>query len=305
MSIARLRLVVPLAALVLVLLAPASAFASRDASGNIITEPDPVLVLQSYKTNPGYLSVGSRFKLEVSIDNVVDVQARNVVVTVAGSAMATSGIVPPTNSPQVVVLGSSTRYLGTVDGNEKNRRVTFDLISNPKGGPGPFTLPVTVEYDSNNGGRGVVTQAVGLMLTRTLVFDVGALTYPTETTAGVPFKTSVAVQNTNEFPVNGVALSFTGAGVTWSSNETTVGTLDPGKTGRLEATGIPEQAGNLLVTMVITYKDDYNQVKEIRRDLTIAVAARPVEKPRPVSNRPTTTGGLVALFVKALLGLGG
>jgi hypothetical protein len=232
---------------------------------------------------------------------------RNVVVTVGGSAQATSGVMPQTNMPQVVVLGSNTRFLGTVSGEEKNRKVTFDLISNPKGGPGPFSLPVTIEYDSYNGGRGSVTQSVGLMLNRTLVFDVGQLTYPREATVSVPFKTSVTVQNTNEFPVNGVALTFSGMGVSWSSNETTVGTLDPGKSGKLEAVGIPQQAGPVVLTMVITYKDDYNQVKEIRRDITLQVKPKPVvvTKASAFPARPATTGGLVAMFLKALLGVGG
>ena len=117
---------------------------------------------------------------------------------------------------------------------------------------------------------------------------------------------SVTVQNTNEFPVNGVALKFMATGVSWTSSEATVGTLDPGKTAKLDAVGMTDQPGSLVVTMIISYKDDYNQTKEIRRDLTIAVAAKPVAAPEPVRPaRPKTTGGLVALFIKAMLGLGG
>ncbi len=294
----RWRRLVAAAAAALILSA-APAFAATDTVSP--PKPEPVLVLKGFKTTPASLPVGSRFKLELLIDNVVNADADNVVVTVgvpsAGPATSTAAAA----SPEVVVLGSNTRFLGNIAGKATNRSVVFDLISNPRGGPGPYSLPVTIQMDSRNGGRISSPQSVGLTFTRTLVFDVGSLTYPREVTAGKPFRVSVAVKNTNDFPVNGVALAFDSPAVDWVSRETTVGILEPGRDATLTATGIPQAPGVLVVTMAITYKDDYNQVKEIKREVTMTVRPKPAEPARP----QRTPGMDLLLFLKALVGLGG
>jgi hypothetical protein len=268
-------------------------------------KPEPVLVVRSFKTNPSSLSVGGRFKLELLLDDVVDVDADNVVVTVgastaSGSASSATSSTASGQVPEVVVLGTNTRFVGTIVGKATNKSVTFDLMSNPKGYPGPFSLPVTVEMDNPNGGRITSVQSVGLMFTRTLVFDVGALTYPREATAGAPFDLSVSVRNTNDFAINGVALSFDASGTTWTSKETTVGVLEPGAESKLVATGVAQSPGKLDVTMTISYKDDYNATKQIRRQIAITIVPKPAEV-----IPPPPPGLQLLLFLKALLGLGG
>lgn len=268
-------------------------------------KPEPVLVVKSFKTTPASLTVGDKFKLEVLIDNVVNVDAENVVVTVgvstasgsASNAATTSGTVP-----EVVVLGTNTRFIGTLTGKATNKSIVFDLVSNPKGFPGPFSLPVTIQMDSPNGGRITSVQSVGLMFTRTLVFDVGSLTYPREVTTGKPYSVSVTVRNTNDFPVNGVALSFDSSSTTWTSHETTIGALAPGTEAKLVARGVPTTPGLFTVTMTISYKDDYNQTKRIERDITIFAKPKPAEEPAAVRRSRSEE---ILLFFKALIGLGG
>lgn len=267
-------------------------------------KPEPVLVIRSFRTVPATLTVGNRFKLELVLENAVDVSAENLMVTVGavtGTANATSTTSATPSGPDVVVLGSNSRFVGKLAGGTKNRVVSFDLVSNPQGSPGPFTLPVTLVYDSRNGGRLTSVQSVGLQFTRTLVFDVGALTYPKTAMQGKTFNISVDVRNTNSFPINGVELSFESTGCDWVSRETSVGTLLPGGTGQLIATAIPQAPGPLLITLHITYKDDYNNLKRIDREVTVDIKAKPVE--RKAVKR--SAGTRVVLFMKALIGLGG
>lgn len=290
------------AALAFVMLGTATAFAATDT-----VEPEPVIVLRTYRSIPGTLGVGAKFKLEIYLDNVVDVDADNLVVT-AGLSAATGTTATPsaeTRIPHVVVLGTNTRFVGTVVGNAKNKLVAFDLMCSPNSYPGPYSVPITVEYDNPNGGRTTTLQTVGLTFTRTLVFDVGALSYPRETTAGAPFKVSVSVKNTNDFPVDGVMLSFDATGTDWVTRETTIGVLAPGAIGKLDATGIAQTPGLLTVTMTLTYQDDYNVTKRITRDFVIRVGEKPATKAadEPVSGK--TPGQRVVLFLRALLGLGG
>lgn len=285
------------------LLAVAPTYAATDTVAPL--KPEPVLVVKSFKTNPVTLVVGARFKLELSLDNEVDVKADNVVITVGASAVATQAPSTTTSAapgPNVVVLGSNTRFLGAISASETSHAVAFDLVSNPNGSPGPFSVPVTIQFDSPNGGRVTSVQSVGLMFTRTLVFDVGALTYPRQATAGVPFDLSVSVANTNDFAINGVALSFEATGVAWTSHETTVGVLEPGKTARLVARGAASVPGTLPVTMAISYKDDYNQLKQIKREITVLVLPKPAVAPVAAPRDPLAA---LWLFAKALVGIGG
>jgi hypothetical protein len=303
MKTGRRRLATAAACVALLAFTAVPVYAATDTV--VPTKPEPVLVVRSFKTSPPALTVGGRFKLDLILDSVVNVDADNVVVTLGASTAAGSASSATTGSasgavPEVVVLGTNTRTLGTIAGKATNHAVSFDVMSNPKGFPGPYSLPVTIEMDNPNGGRITSVQSVGLMFTRTLVFDVGALTYPREATAGVPFDLSVSVRNTNDFPINGVALSFEATGTQWTSHETTVGVLDAGADGKLVATGVAPTAGPLVVTMTISYKDDYNTTKRIRREITILVVPKPAEEPA----RPSP-GGQLLLFVKSLLGLGG
>ena len=57
------------------------------------------------------------------------------------------------------------------------------------------------------------------------------------------------------------------------------------------------------MTMTISYKDDYNVTKKITRDVVIRVAPKPVAQPADPAR--TSPGRRIALFVRALLGLGG
>lgn len=290
-------------------LAALLAFASpafADTSSTVVpAKPEPVLVVKSFKTTPSSLTVGDKFKLEILVDNEVDVDADNVMVTIGTSSASASASNAATTSgtvPEVVVLGTNTKFLGTINGKTTNKSIVFDLVSNPKGFPGPFSLPVTIQMDSPNGGRITSVQSVGLMFTRTLVFDVGSLTYPREVTTGKPFSVSVAVKNTNDFPVNGVALSFDSSSTAWTSHETTIGALAPGTEGKLVATGTPTTPGMFVVTMTISYLDDYNQAKQIQRDITIFAKPKPAEAPVAVRHTPSEE---LLLFFKALIGLGG
>lgn len=291
---------------VALLLAGTPAFAATDTV--VPPKPEAVLMVKSHKVQPQTLTVGARFKLELLIDNVVNVDAANVIITVgtstAASATTAATTSPTGETPNVVVLGSNTRFLGTLAGNTTGRSITFDLVSSPSSAPGPYSLPVTIQFDSTNGGRITSVQSVGLAFVRTLVFDVGALSYPRSATVGQPFRVSVSVRNTNEFPINGVTLSFDATSATWvSSSETTVGMLEPGKGGTLDATGIPQVAGPLNVTMAISYKDDYNQTKEIRRDFAVPVTAKPLDADAGTSRR--SPAELALLFFKSLIGIGG
>jgi hypothetical protein len=265
-------------------------------------KPEPVVMVSAFHTTPATLTAGGRFKLEITLKEETGVDAPNLQVTLGSAAVtSTAGTVVSSATPDaIVVLGGNSRFITLLAGYAK-KKLTFELVSNPQAPSGPYSIPITLQCDSPNGGRTVTMQSVGVMLTRTIVFDVGALTYPKLTTADTTFSMSVSVRNTNSFAISGVLLSFESSAAQWVSHETTVGLLEPGQSATFTATGIAGSAGEMPVTMAISYLDDYNQAKQIRRDISITVREKPAV---PAAGARTSAQALI-LFLKALVGIGG
>ena len=171
-----------------------------------------MIVVKSFKTNPAALRRSASSSSRCSLDNVVDVDADNVVVTLGASTAAGPRVRHDGLGERQHAGGRRPRQQHAVrrDARRARRPTTASRstsMSNPKGFPGPFSLPVTIQFDNPNGGRITSVQSVGLMFTRNLVFDVGALSYPRERHGRARRSSvSVSVKNTNDFTINGVAL---------------------------------------------------------------------------------------------------
>ena len=80
---------------------------------------------------------------------------------------------------------------------------------------------------------------------------------------------------------------------------------------QLNARGIGNQPGLQTVTLVISYKDDFNQTKEIKKDYTIQIEegmSVPTDTAEPTGTAEETSdgssfGGRMGLFFLAFLGL--
>jgi hypothetical protein len=285
-----------------VLLTSAPAFAAESTAA-----PEPILIVKSFATTPATLTVGQPFKLDLAIDNVSSVLAENVVVSIGSTSLtATSSLVTTSGSvgSEVVVLGSNTKFVGDMDAGATDQTVTFDVTSPPRSSSGPCSMPIMLTYDTVAGRKSTV-QSVGFVLTRPLAFDVAALEYPKRAIAGQPFEVAASVNNTNDFAINGVAIAFRSEDATLASNESTVGTLAPGDTGNLRAKGSSRKLGALAITLVISYRDDFGQPKEIRRAFSVQIDAPPATPSVPPGTTSRSPRARVLLFLSALLGLGG
>jgi hypothetical protein len=282
----------------------------RPAFAETTPTPEPILMVDTFRTTPSSLVVGQQFKLTLTvINNSSAVTGKNVVVSVGNASLTATSSTTATSASTgsgIVVLGSNTKFVGDIGTQAKGSAVTFDLTSNIRSPAGACSVPVVIAYDTASG-RQSITQSVGFVLTRPLVFDVSALEYPRVATAGQPFTVAASVNNTNDFPISGVAIAFRSDEATLQSGETTVGLLDVGKSATLRTTATASRTGLLSMTLVIGYRDDFGQRKEVRRDFTVTVQI-PKQQDLGLTQRTGQSSGLRARLVavlKAFLGLGG
>jgi hypothetical protein len=269
--------------------------------------PEPILIVKSFATTPATLTVGQPFKLDLTLDNVAGVAAKNLVVSVGSvSITATSSLTTTSVSTgiDVVVLGSNTKFVGDMAAGAVGQAVAFDLTSSPRSSSGPCSVPILLTYDTD-AGRKSAAQTVGFVLTRSLVFDVAALEYPKWAIAGQQFDVAASVNNTNDFPVSGVAIAFRSDDATLSSAETTVGILEPGGSSALRAKVSSRKLGPLSVTLVISYKDDFGVPKQIRRPFAVRIDAPKETSPSVTTSPSRTLRARVLAFLRAFVGLGG
>lgn len=284
---------------------PGTAFADTTPT------PEPILMVDTFRTTPASLTVGQQFKLTLTvINNSSTVTGKNIVVSVGQASLTATSSTTATSASttcDIVVLGSNTKFVGDIGTSARGSAVTFDLTSNIRSAPGACSIPLLIAYDTGAGRRSIM-QSVGFVLTRPLVFDVSALEYPKAAIAGQPFSVGASVNNTNDFSVSGVTIAFRSDEATLQSGETTVGLLDIGKSATLRATATAARTGLVPMTLVIGYRDDFGQRKEIRRDFAVSVQlAR--QQDLGLSQRlggadSRLTGRMLAVL-KAFLGLGG
>jgi hypothetical protein len=279
-----------------------------------VAPADAILVISSYGTSPGEVTVGSRFSLSVTLANMTPRRAQEVVVSLgeggtaaeAGGEAAAGAAAAGSN---LVVLGTgNVKYLGTIAG-KKAASVRFSLIVSPKAAPGVYSVPVTIS-SRNAGEVRSSTQTIGILVRRKPIFEFGATSVPRAATAREPFEATAEIVNDSGYAVRGIVYTIEGDAFDITQGRTAAGTLETGDSESVTAQCTPRVSGEATLTVVIAYRDDFNEVRTIRRDYPVKVkepSSEGTTAPEPVE--PTSDSKSVfeqiGSFFMGLLGLGG
>jgi hypothetical protein len=277
---------------------------------------DAVLVISSYATSPAEVTVGSRFTLSVTLANMTSRKAEEVAVSLGeGSAPAetggeaASGAAATAAGSDLVVLGTgNVKYIGTIGG-KKSGSVSFSLIASPKASPGVYSVPVTIS-SRNAGEVRSSTQTIGILVRRTPVFQFGETNIPGTATVGQPFEATAEIVNDSGFSVRGVVYTIESASFDIQKGRTAIGTLETGDSEPVAGTCTPRVTGDAMLTVVIAYRDDFNETRTIRRDYPVKVTEGSAEtsaapKPTEPSSGSKSFFEQIGSFFMGLLGLGG
>jgi hypothetical protein len=295
----------------------ASAVVAPAATPAVTAAPaDAVLLISSYATSPGEVTVGSRFSLSVTVANVTSRKAEDVVVSLGegaasaetGGESAGTGAAAAAGSDLVVLGTGNVKYIGTISG-KRAASVSFSFIASPKANPGVYAVPVTIS-SRNAGEVRSSTQTIGILVRRSPIFEVGETKIPSTATAGEPFEATAEILNDSGFQARGVVYSIEGSAFDIAKGRTAVGTLETGDSESVTAQCTPRVSGDATLTLVIAYRDDFNEVRTIRKDYPVKVAERSSEATSAPKPAEPDTGSKslfeqIGSFFMGLLGLGG
>lgn len=283
----------------------------------------PQIVVSAYRASVDPLQPGTVFDLELDIRNLGSADARTVTLVLGGSGAAVPEAGSGTPQPgglsggsseltHFAPLGSSNlAYLGDIPVGAGLRAIQR-LIVNVTTQPGAYSLKLSFVYSDNKNNRRVDDQVITLLVYSLPQVEVSFYRDPGVFFTGQPNILPLQVTNLSRKSAVLGNMTVSAQNAEVSNNVTLVGALEPGGYYTLDASVIPQQAGPLEITTVITYTDDFNQTRTVEQTLTVEVQETPVmetggpgmpgEMP-PDLQQPETFWQKVLRFVKGLIGL--
>ena len=321
---------------------------AQESTGSItvdvarIIEPEPVILLQSYSTGEDLLEPGDSFTLDLTLRNVGNADASNLLVTFgtveaqsgsgsgsgsgdsgsgsgasasgtggsgSGGSTTTTGIA---NNAFATIGSGSTIYAGNLPASG-DLNITQQFVVNGTVESGIYSIPVTVRYATGEGETEQLTLPASVIVIAPPQLQV-ALNSPIPETANVgePLPVSLSITNTGEDAVTVTTADATGEnGEIVEGAETTIGSIAADDDTTVTALIMPAEEGPFSITFTLHYRDDLNQMRTL--DYTYqSEAVQPPPPPEdemppenvPVVEEPEEDNSLGRLLL-GFLGLGG
>jgi hypothetical protein len=285
----------------------------------------PQLVITGYGTDISQLQPGSRFELDMQVQNLGNQVAKRVTLILGGGGSSGGGV---DGTPTVggvsgasgdfgnfaPVAASNVQFLGDIaNGSSYNAKAA--LIVNATTNPGAYPMKISFAYVDERGNQFNDDQVVTLLVYSPPQLDVNFYRQPDPLFAGQPGLLPLQVVNLGRKSAVLGNMRVTGSGAQFENNTILVGALDIGGYYTLDTTVIPDTPGPLTLNVTIDYTDDFNQAQTVSRTLTVEV--QEMLAPEPIPGEGGIDGGGVPLpevqpetfwqkawrFVRGLLGL--
>lgn len=282
------------------------------------TEPsslNPQIVIARYTVLPAQIVPGENFNLQLVLKNNSRYRAKDVLIslgnvtpanTLAGGASSATEQGAFTSSDAVVVLGTgNTRYISSLSKGGENE-LSFELISNAALSSGVYNFPVKLNYVDSKGNACSSSQVVGLIVLKKPDLAISSLNYPREVIKGEKFNVIAEFENRSDFVVKGVLIELKSDDFQITDGKFFVGTLEAEDSDTLEASAVAKKTGEKEATLILKYRDDFNQEQKIEKKIKIKVnPALAKETEEKDSAKRKSFFAKIISFFKALFGLGG
>ncbi len=278
----------------------------------------PQLVVVAYTAQPDSLAPGTRFDLQLEVQNVGAANA-NAVLLVAGGAAVSP---PSEEGGQPSVSGgdfskfsplgvSNIQAIGNVPAGQ-SVSATQPLIVNVTTEPGAYSFPISFVYQDQNNETRVDNQVITLLVYSPPNLDVSFYQPAGPFFAGQANFLPIQVVNLGRKTIVLGNLNVTAGGAFLENNAILIGALDPGGYYTLDTILYPDVEGPLTLTFTIDYTDDFNDPQRLTRTMEIMVEPTPSYYgppegyPTPPVESGEESGGFwqgVWRFLRGLLGL--
>lgn len=262
----------------------------------------PLVILESYTTDPETLSPGNAFTLHLEVNNVGESSAYQLLVTLGGQDGM--GV-----QPFALLDSGNVKFYPALSANN-SLQIEQRFIVDGSAASGVYNLPVTLEYETADGKPITANQMLNLLVNRLPQLKIGFYRPVEKQLVGETVTLPVEVINIGRHVVTVSTMEVTGQDMQIAGGISFIGALDGGTTGSMDASAVPEKSGRLPVLVTVNYLDDFNQPQTITAELAIEV-----EEPTPVptgfesgavDSEEAATGWWARLLqiLKGLVGLG-
>lgn len=251
----------------------------------------PQLIIKNYKPSVDVLEPGVQFSLDLDVENVGSLEAKQVVMIVGGGS-SSGGISDGTPVPggtsggsgdftHFAPLGSSNiQSLGDFAPG-RTMKASQELIVNTTTEPGAYSQRISFSYVDETGRRYNDDQVITLLVYAIPKLSIDFYQDPGMFFAGQMSMLPIQVVNIGKKPAILGNMRVTADGADIMNNVTLVGYLETGGYFPLDAMLTPFSTGPLDLIVTIEYTDDFNQPQQITKTLTVDVQEAPVFEPPP------------------------
>lgn len=224
----------------------------------------PQVLIGRYRSTPDAIRPGDAFTLSVDLVNVGGGDAERLVLALGGENGAALELFSPLLAGNVIFVERLTAGETTT--------VAWRLLADGGAGARAYNLPLALAYDDPRGGRHSDTQRLSLMVRHQPEMQAIFYRKPEGLQIGAPAAISLEVLNVGSGAVNITHLGAASADMDVAVEGTPfMGTVEAGSSAPLDVTVTPHKSGAASITVLITYRDDFNQSQLLTTTLTVDV----------------------------------
>jgi hypothetical protein len=226
--------------------------------------PQPQLIIAFYEMDLEKLQAGNSFKLTIHVQNMGNADASNVTMVLGGATMSEGGTPQPggvsgggADLSNFAPLGTSNLYsLGKITAGQTVKQ-TIDLVVNVSTEPGAYPLQISFSYVTPSGSTTIDDQVITLLvynlpnLTASYYQPVGDMF------AGQPGILPIQITNVGKRTIVLSEMEIIPSSGFVSNSKIPVGTIDPGGYFTVDSEFIPDMPGEVAITLLIYYTDDF------------------------------------------------
>ncbi|MGL4344410.1 MAG: COG1361 S-layer family protein [Cellulosilyticaceae bacterium] len=231
------------------------------------TKGKPKVIVGNYKAEPVVVRAGEEFDLEIGFLNTSKTKGvsnlkANLTVKDVGEKDTGSVFTP--------VGASNTFFISDLAPGEISSQ-KIRLYTIPSANPKTYELTITMEYEDEKGEAITAEEHIGIPVEQ--VTDIEIAEVRTDMgTVGVPLSLSATLYNTGKTNVSNVMIRTEGEGFEVEDNKMFIGNFEKGASEMYQPTITPNQAGNVVGTIVLEYEDPTGKKVELRHEFEMEVA---------------------------------
>lgn len=223
----------------------------------------PRLIIDKYSLEPGSISAGENFTLNISILNTSkSTPISNIKVSVSS------------DDGTFTTVNSNSFYIDNIAPNASIEK-HLEFSSKSDAVPKQYMISVNYDYEDSKGNPYNSKDFVGIPVQQIPRLVVGDLNFPPEAFAGNPVPVYLDFFNMGKSTLYNLMVKLEGDFRVEGSSYF-VGNFEPGKTDSFDGMVIPSEVGPCKGSVVFSFEDADGKPQEVRKELSFNVAEMPV-----------------------------